>query len=405
MKKKNIAIMAMFMMSVLTLLVTVIIFEIKNYKEDISTQSVDSSNKVEDGKSEHESNIDTNNEMEDDNSNNDVLPIETTNDVINDTSKNEEEQKEINMIFAGDTYFSGYIIQKYNQNGLSGILSKRLQEEFKFADIAMLNEEFPFSDRGTPMKDKQYTFRIAPNYASIYKDMGVDLVTLANNHILDYGIDALLDTFTTLDLANINYVGAGRNADEAKKMSTYQVGDKTIAIVAASRVIPVTNWNATSTSPGLLTTYDPSILIDGIREAKKVSDFVIVYVHWGIEKNIKPKEYQRDLGKSYIDAGADIVIGSHPHVLQGIEYYNNKPIIYSLGNFMFYNSIEKTALLKIKIDKQDEIHISLLPCYAENAETKEMTNKKSILDFYSYVTSISYDVSIDEDGNVTEELE
>ena len=103
----------------------------------------------------------------------------------------------------------------------------------------------------------------------------------------------------------------------------------------------------------MLTTYDPKILVDEIKKLRSQCDYLVVYVHWGIERKETPEDYQRSLGKQYIDAGADIVIGSHPHVLQGVEYYKGKPVVYSLGNFIFGSSIPKTALLKVQWDGED----------------------------------------------------
>ena len=97
----------------------------------------------------------------------------------------------------------------------------------------------------------------------------------------------------------------------------------------------------------MLATYDPTLLLEEIRKQKQENDYVFVMVHWGIERDERPQEYQRTLGKQYIDAGADLVIGSHPHVLQGVEYYKEKAIVYSLGNFIFGSSIPRTALLEV----------------------------------------------------------
>lgn len=413
MKKKNIAIMAMFMMSVLTLLITVIFFEYKNYKDmtkQKNTYVTEENNnlKVKDSSSsnqiENKGHYGTTNESESNPPDTSDVKSNTINDSGKDISRNDDNIN-IDLVFAGDVYLSSYVLGRYDQKGINGILSDELQKEFKDADIGMINQEFPFSNRGTKASDKQYTFRISPEYVSVFDEMGIDIVTLANNHVLDYGIDALLDTLTTLEAAQINYAGAGKNIEEAKKWETFEKQGKKIAILAASRVIPVTDWNATSTRPGLLTTYDPNTLNQQIKEAKKENDLVIVYVHWGIEKNTKPEEYQRNLAKGYIDAGADLVVGSHPHVLQGIEYYKNTPIIYSLGNFMFYNSIEKTALLKVRIDEENQIHLFLLPCFAENARTSVITNEKSKQDFFSYIKSLSYNILIDEEGKVSEILD
>lgn len=318
----------------------------------------------------------------------------------NQNMNNEDSSQEIEMLFGGDIYLSDYIIQKYDKDGIDGILSAELQKEFADASIAMINSEFAFTSRGTPMNGKQYTFRRDPKYVQIYKDMKLDMVTLANNHSIDFGTDGLLDTMDTLKEAGIQYVGAGKTITEARETRYISVNNKNIAILGASRVIPDPDWNAGNSKPGLLTTYDPTALIEEVKAAAEKSDYIVVYVHWGIEKDTKPQEYQRSIAKQLIDAGADLVIGSHPHVLQGIEYYKDKPIVYSLGNFMFYNSIEKTAVLKVSVDPSNQVSVQLLPCSAANACTSIIEDEKDRDDFYQYIKSISFQIDFDENGMV-----
>ena len=121
-----------------------------------------------------------------------------------------------------------------------------------------------------------------------------------------------------------------------------------------------------------------------------------MYVHWGIERDERPQDYQRTMGKQYIDAGADMVIGSHPHVLQGMEYYKGKPIIYSLGNFIFGSSIPRTALLKADWDGVT-LSLELVPGTSSGGYTRAMTDDAEKQEFYQYMTSISYDVAVDEE--------
>ena len=204
------------------------------------------------------------------------------------------------------------------------MLDEAYRDEISRADIYMANQEFPFSDRGTPAPDKQFTFRVPPERVSMMHELGIDIVTIANNHTLDYGTDALVDTCTTLENAGIPYVGAGANMDRAKQLETIEVRGRTIGFLAASRVYPDTSWVANSKKPGMVSGYDPSILLKEIEAAGEYCDYLVVYMHWGIERDEKPQEYQRTLGRQLIDAGADLVIGSHPHVLQGIEYYQGK---------------------------------------------------------------------------------
>lgn len=319
------------------------------------------------------------------------------------TAENTEDslpQEEIELLFSGDINMTEVIRNNYNRDGIDGILSKGFQDEFKNADIAMVNQEFAFTNGGIKAEDKQYTFRVDPKYVQIFKDMEVDVVSLANNHTMDFGIRGLTDSFAALNDAGIRYVGAGNNLAEAREIKYIEVKDKRIAYLGASRVIPETTWNAYENKPGMLTTYDPALLIEDIKTAKAQSDFVVVYVHWGLEKHDSPEEYQRNLAKQYIDAGADLVVGSHPHVLQGIEYYNGKPIVYSLGNFMFYSSISQTALLKVSLNEGNEATLRLIPGKAENALTGGLNEEGEIQQFYEYMTGISSGIRFDGSGTV-----
>ena len=303
----------------------------------------------------------------------------------------------IHFVFAGDILLSDHVLGAYNKAGdISGVVDGTFRSVIDSSDVFMANEEFPFSSRGTAAADKQFTFRLPPEKVSIFQELGIDIVTLANNHALDFGTDALLDTCHTLDQAGIYRVGAGANLDEAKRPVIMEIKGKKIGFLGASRVIPVGSWNATANGPGMLTTYDPALLLEEIRKAKEECDFVIVYVHWGIERDERPQDYQRTMGKQYIDAGADRVIGSHPHVLQGMEYYKGKPIIYSLGNFIFGSSIPRTALLKADWDGVT-LSLELVPGTSSGGYTRAMTDDAEKQGFYQYMTSISYDVAVDEE--------
>lgn len=314
-----------------------------------------------------------------------------------ETPIEEEPEVKTKLVFTGDVLLTGYLLTQYDTKGIQSILAPDIVEEMNQADLTMVNEEFPFSNRGTAAEDKQFTFRIDPKRVNVLKDLGIDIVALANNHVLDYGQDALVDTFETLENAQIQYVGAGNNHEEAKQRREFELNGMNIGILAASRVIPVPNWAAGS-SPGVFTTYDPTNLIAEIKSAKETCDVVIIYVHWGIERDEYPQDYQRELAKKYIDAGADIVIGAHPHVLQGIEYYNEKPIFYSLGNFIFGSQIPKTAYLKMEIDSEKNIALSLEACATDSSYVlNKASNQEEI---YQYLTEISTNAVVDQEGNV-----
>jgi Bacterial capsule synthesis protein PGA_cap len=339
-------------------------------------------------------------------------PVTKDNEAVQEETKDIEEiakeepivieepvENKTKLVFAGDILLTGYLLSQYDNSGINGIVAADIVEEMNHADLTMVNEEFPFSSRGTAAEDKQFTFRIDPGRINVFQDLGIDIVTLANNHVLDYGQEALTDTFETLDNAGIQYVGAGNNYEEAKQRRDFELNGKKIGILAASRVLPVPSW-AAGTSPGVFSTYDPTGLVEEIKNADQNCDFVVVYVHWGIEKDEYPQEYQRELAKKYIDAGADIIIGAHPHVLQGIEYYNEKPIIYSLGNFVFGNQIPKTVLLKLEIGEDNQMELSV-DAYATDASyvLNKALNQEEI---YSYLTSISTNAIIDSEGKISQ---
>lgn len=316
------------------------------------------------------------------------------------------QEQEFHLLFSGDVLLSDHVLNACQRaGGISGVLDQGYRDLIANADYFMVNEEFPFSNRGTKAKDKQYTFRLAPEKVSMFQELGIDAVTLANNHALDYGTDALLDSCEVLDQAGIAHTGAGKNLEEARKPVRIEVGGKKIAVIGATRVIPQTDWSAGVSHPGMLATYDPTLLLEEIRKQKQENDYVFVMVHWGIERDERPQEYQRTLGKQYIDAGADLVIGSHPHVLQGVEYYKEKAIVYSLGNFIFGSSIPRTALLEVRLpgmEKDGNLGLRLIPGTSKSGYTQMFTEERSLQEFASYMQGISYGVVIGQDGRISQ---
>lgn len=328
------------------------------------------------------------------------LSSEPEHDITLDRNLSSEAPEPFTMLFTGDVLFQDNIISAYERNGLNGILSQELQEEMQNADMTMINEEFPFGVGGEKAPDKQYTFKADPSYVTVFHEMGVDLVSLANNHVLDFGQDVLSQTFVTLDEAEIPYVGAGETQERAMAWESFDLKGTKVGVLCASRVIPVVEWDVRNCQPGVFTTYDPTLLVEQIGKAKQENDLVVVYVHWGIEKAETPEAYQRELAHAYIDAGADLVVGAHPHVLQGIEFYEGVPIVYSLGNYMFHPTIDKTAVLKANVDADRNLSIQLIPAAAANSQTAALSGDAAN-ELYRYMESISFDVEIDEQGIVS----
>lgn len=303
----------------------------------------------------------------------------------------------VTLLFTGDVLLSDYVLNNYNRDGIAGVLSPALLEALQSADVTVINNEFPFSTRGEQAPDKQFTFRVNPDYVDVLTDMGVDIAGIANNHVLDFGPDALQDTFETLTDAGIEYMGAGDDIDRASALITKEVNGKTFGFLAASRVIPVVSWDIKNASPGVFTTYDPALLVAAIEKARTQCDFLSVFVHWGIERDEYPQDYQVTMAKQYIDAGADLVVGAHPHVLQGITYYKDKPVFYSLGNFIFNREIARTAAVRVTVPPEGEPVFQLIAASADNARTiADDGDKKTAT--YDYLESISEGISINADG-------
>ncbi len=325
----------------------------------------------------------------------DIIRIEINEEEsLKEESNTEKQIPEI--LFAGDIYLSSHVLNAYDQKGIDGVLDDGFQQVIAQSDFFMLNQEFAFSNRGEQAPDKEYTFRLPTDRIDIFKEIGIDGVSLANNHALDFGVIALQDSIQLLNENQILNAGAGNSLEEAMEAIYVEEQGKKISILCGTRVIPVYEWGATKTNPGMLSTYDPANLVSAIIREKEHSDYVIVYVHWGIERATIPEEYQRNLAKQYIDAGADLVIGSHPHVLQGMEYYNEKPIIYSLGNFIFGSSIPSTALVQVEFAEQ--LKIKWIPGTSSNGYTNSIQDTQEQIEFYQYIESISTGVSLDNNG-------
>jgi poly-gamma-glutamate synthesis protein (capsule biosynthesis protein) len=261
----------------------------------------------------------------------------------------------------------------------------------------MANLENSVSTRGVQMEDKQYTYRANPEYLRLLNDMGVDIVSVANNHTLDFGRDAFTDTLDYLSQYGLFYVGGGRNKAEAIQWQIIPAGEHRVAFLAASRVLPVVDWYAGAERSGLFGTYDPADLYRQISLAREEADYVVVYVHWGVERSEYPEQYQRDMAHGYINAGADLVIGSHPHVLQGFEFYNGRLIAYSLGNFIFNDTQKDTAALEITLGTEPPgLSARILPYEIISRSVSPLTDPARLESLRAYLTDISYGAYINE---------
>lgn len=221
------------------------------------------------------------------------------------------------------------------------------------ADYTIGNLECPVATQGRPLDSKIYSFRASPRVLPLLKGR-FDALAVANNHSGDYGQAAFLETLDYLAGQGIAAFGGGRNLHEAHRPLWIDRRGLRIAMLGYNEFKP-RSFEAGAQWPGVAWSEDSQVVAD-IRAARAAgADLVIPFMHWGWEREGQPSERQRQLARTMIDAGADLVIGGHPHVTQGAEYYRGKLIVYSLGNFVFDGfeaPAERTGwLLRLTLDK------------------------------------------------------
>lgn len=317
-----------------------------------------------------------------------------------------ESQDTVTLLFAGDILMDDHyaVMSTYHNRGndINQAFDQGLLEQMRNADIFMINNEFTFTSRGTPTVNKKFTFRANPGNVSMYEEMGVDIVSVANNHIYDYGEISLLDTLDTLEQAEIPYVGAGRNLQEAMTPVYYIANGMKIAFVSATQIerngTPDTK-EATQDSAGVLRCMNPDNLLLTIEEAKKNSDYVILYIHWGTESQEAIDWQQEQQAPIYAQAGVDLIIGDHPHCLQKMDSVEGVPVIYSLGNFWFNSRTQNSCVVKVALRAGEMESFQFIPCRQSDCRTVLLTGqeKTEVLD---YMRTISPNVTIDEEGYV-----
>lgn len=311
------------------------------------------------------------------------------------------------MIFGGDICFAdNYVVMQHlktTENGLFDCIDPRWADEMRAADIAVLNNEFTISDRGAPLSGKMYTFRADPAHTALYGELGVDFVTLANNHAYDFGRDAFLDTMDSLRENGVDYAGGGRNAAEAQRPFYYLVNGRKIAFVSATRAEKnIMTPEAGPDSPGVFRCYDPERLKQVLAEAKACSDYVVLFVHWGTEHTDVLEPVQKTTAHAYIDAGADLIVGAHAHQLQGIEFYKGKAIFYNLGNFWFddYEDVD-TGLVRLELSPDGGEAFRFVPGVQTGCETSYELGTARGREVLDRIAGYLPDIRIDDDGRVT----
>ena len=273
------------------------------------------------------------------------------------------------MTFAGDLNLSENV-ERYVGSRVGYVFSE--WKPGNESDIFMVNLENPVT-RATEKVEKKYNFKMDPIYLQTLLDGGVTIVTCANNHVFDYGLQGIDDTMRNLDSAGIYRVGIGRSLADSRTPVVLERKGKKIGFLA---YFGGGDYAATSGRAGFAPRRTRDILKD-VRKLRGSVDYVVVNFHWGAEREPIPELWQRTLAHKVIDAGADLIVGHHPHVLQGLEEYHGKWIAYSLGNFVFGgNSLNtyQTAVLKVTLD-EGACRVELVPVSVRRWRPSPATGK------------------------------
>jgi poly-gamma-glutamate capsule biosynthesis protein CapA/YwtB (metallophosphatase superfamily) len=287
----------------------------------------------------------------------------------------------LSLVAVGDVTL-GYHLEEYideqvkNGTPLASMLAypfERVKPTFAAADLVVANLECPFTTRGEKLI-KNFNFRARPELAGALQSGGIHVVTIANNHLMDYGPDGLLDTVSTLDRIGVAHCGAGRTLAEARKPAIAKCNGITVGFLGyfylGDRNIEPPEVIASDDRPGVAGTYKDlkgmqKMLSEDLAALRAHVDVPIVFWHWGREGSSELEDYQVALGHQCIDQGARLVLGSHPHVLQGMERYKGVPLVYSLGNFVFGgNSNPKnkdSAIYRARLDRSGVLTSEAIP--------------------------------------------
>ena len=277
--------------------------------------------------------------------------------------------KHLVIAAVGDIMLDGSAREIMQEQGYDHAFDK-MRPWLQKADIAFGNLEGPLTERGEPAPDKKYLFRSPPaKVAEALKAAGFDVVSLANNHSLDYGSVGLADTIAALDKVGVHHVGAGENLTVARQAAILHRNGLKVAFLAYSLTFPEEFW-ATANRAGTVFGYR-EIVEGDIRAAKQKADIVVASFHWGQESKTQLRPYQVALGHAAINAGASLVIGHHPHILQSVERYKDGVILYSMGNFAFgsYSPNAKvSALAEIEFNGNKLTQVRLQPINVFNIQ-------------------------------------
>jgi poly-gamma-glutamate capsule biosynthesis protein CapA/YwtB (metallophosphatase superfamily) len=268
--------------------------------------------------------------------------------------------RDVTLAFAGDVHFAGRVARLLKDPATTfGSIATVLES----ADLAAVNLETAVTSRGRA-QPKTYHFATEPAAFTALRVAGVDLVTIANNHILDYGQTGLADTLAAAKAADFPYVGAGANAAAAWAPYVTEVNGTKIAIVGVSQVAELaSSWVATAHRPGVANAINLGQTLAAVRAAKRLARIVIVFMHWGTEGMACPDQNQLGLAPKLATAGASIIVGAHAHMLQGSGWLGHTFVAYGMGNFLWWEHSFSTAtgVLKLTVHPHAPLSARFIP--------------------------------------------
>ena len=289
----------------------------------------------------------------------------------------------VNLMFGGDVTLTDAYTDKVGKN-YQWAFSQL--EEFRQADVSMVNLEAPFTSAAQPLPGKKFNFKAPIENVQVLQSGGIDIVNLANNHAMDYQSAGLLETTQTLQKAGIQSIGAGENIKAARRPVIMDVKGKKVAYLG---YYDADLHAATSEGAGTNPRHNDRVAAD-IKALRKQVDWIVVNYHWGEELAKYPGDWQIDLARFTVDQGADLVVGHHAHVLQGAEVYKGRPIVYSLGNFIFGGNATSdydTAALKVSL-KDQQMRVEFLPVQVRNYQAR-VVNGQAGQQILGQITGVS----------------
>ena len=303
-------------------------------------------------------------------------------DSVTAAEKQREHDHVVTLAVAGDTTL-GYNLQTHVDEMLEGgvlreyvwpVYPRGIRDVLDAADLALVNLECPFTERGEKLQ-KNFNFRARPELVKILQNASVDVVTLANNHLMDYGPDGLTDTIQTLDAAGIKWFGAGQHEKNARrplviKRNGVKIGFIGYYFQAPPDMLEPEAVYAQPRRPGVAGCFEDlecmrKLVHEDVHKLAHKVEAAIPYFHWGKEGSYEVRDYQIELAHQCVDLGARAVLGAHPHRLQGVEVYKGSPILYSLGNFMFGGNKDPddklSMIARLEIGRKGDVACELTP--------------------------------------------